>query len=69
VGNYWVSNVAGSSQTQLTGAGTGFAIRVAPSGKKLIFNAPNGVTSNSNLWIVNVDGTGSLSLTSTIPPE
>jgi Tol biopolymer transport system component len=67
VSNYWVSNVAGSSQTQLSGAGTGFAIRVAPNGKKLIFNTPNGVTSQYNLWIVNVDGTGSLNLNSTMP--
>ena len=67
MGNYWVSNAAGSTQTQLSGAGTGFAIRVAPNGKKLIFNTQNGVTGQYNLWIANVDGTGSLNLNSTLP--
>jgi Tol biopolymer transport system component len=65
-GNYWVSNAAGSTQAQLSGSGNSLAIRVAPSGKKLIFTAPNSVSQNS-LWIANVDGTGSLDLTSTLP--
>ena len=64
--NYWVSNASGSTQTQLV-TGGGFAIRVSPDGKKLLFNSQNTVTNSYNLWIANVDGTGALDLTSTSP--
>jgi Tol biopolymer transport system component len=67
MGNYWVSNASGSTQTQLVNAGAGFAIRVAPNGKKLLLNTVNSVTMEYNLWIMNVDGTGGLDLTPTVP--
>lgn len=66
--NYWVSNADGSTQTQLTGNGTGFSIRVSPDGKKLISNKQDSVTNAYHLWITNVDGSGALDLTSTMPP-
>jgi len=66
-GSYWVSNVSGSTQTQLSGASGGYAIRVSPDGKKLIFNSQNTVTNAYNLWIANVDGTAALDLNSTLP--
>lgn len=66
-GNYWVSNASGSTQAQLSGASTGFAIRVSPDGKKLIFNAQDSVTNAYHLWIANGDGTGALDLNSTLP--
>jgi len=66
-GNYWVSNASGSVQTQLSTASTGYAIRVAPNGKKLIFNGQDSVTNAYHVWIANVDGTGALDLNSTLP--
>lgn len=67
-GNYWVSNVGGSTQTQLTGTNGGYSIRVSPNGKKLVYNSQDLVTNDYHLWIANVDGTGALDLTSTMPP-
>lgn len=64
-GNYWVSNASGSAQAQLANAGTGFAIRVSPDGKKVLFNVQGNV--GYDLWIANVDGTGPLDLSSTPP--
>jgi Tol biopolymer transport system component len=66
-GSYWVSNASGSAQTQLANAGSGFAIRVAPNGKKLILMAADPVSGAQHVWVMNVDGTGSLDLNSTFP--
>lgn len=66
-GTYWVSNASGSAQTQLASLGVGFAIRVSPDGKKLIFNSQDSVTNAYHLWIANVDGTGALDLSSPMP--
>jgi Tol biopolymer transport system component len=66
-GNIWVSNATGSTQTQLTTAGGSYEVKVSPDGKKLVFNQSNPETENYNLWIMNVDGSGSLNLNATLP--
>lgn len=66
-GNIWVSNANGSTQTQLTTGGISYSAKVSPDGKKLVFNQQNPDIEGYNLWIMNVDGTGRLNLTSTMP--
>jgi len=66
-GNIWVGTAAGSTQTQVTTGGNSYEVRVSPNGKQLVFNQSNPETENYNLWIMNVDGSGSLNLNATLP--
>jgi len=64
-GNVWVSNASGSVQTQLTTAGNSYFAKISPDGTKIVYSVWTG--SFYQLWVMNVDGTGSLDLTSTMP--
>ncbi|MGA9039583.1 MAG: hypothetical protein WB421_03525 [Terriglobales bacterium] len=66
-GHIWTSNQDGSTQTQLTTTGYSYGVKLSPDGKKMVFNQQDSVTNAYHLWIMNVDGTGGLDLTSTLP--
>jgi Tol biopolymer transport system component len=66
-GFIWTSKADGSAQTQLTSIGYTYAVRLSPDGKKILFNQQDSVTNAYHIWIMNVDGTGPLDLTSTMP--
>jgi Tol biopolymer transport system component len=64
-GDIWVSNADGSTQTQVTTDTDVYSAKVSPDGKKIVYGLYDG--SEYQLWTMNVDGTGSLNLTSTMP--
>lgn len=66
-GLVWTSKGDGSAQTQLTTTGYIYSVKVSPDGKKIVFNQQDTVTNAYHLWTMNVDGTGALDLTSTMP--
>ncbi len=63
--NIWTSKTDGSVQTELTTLGTSYSLRLSPDGKKIVFNQRD--TDHYDIWIMNVDGTQALNLTSSLP--
>ena len=65
----WSSNADGTNQTQLTSnADSGsysYYAKISPNGKKIVYGLWDG--STYTFWIMNVDGTGKVNLTATLP--
>jgi hypothetical protein len=65
--NVWVSNVSGSTQTQLTnttGSTYVYSVRVSPDGTKLVYGQGDESTETGDIWLVNADGSNPVNLSS-----
>jgi len=62
-GDAWVQNADGSAPLQLTTTGNNGSVRISPDGKKVVVSTGN----PEHISILNVDGTGMLDLTPTLP--
>jgi Tol biopolymer transport system component len=64
--NLWTSNMSGSTQTQLPMTGTNaYIARMSPDGKHVV--ASETVNSHDNLFVMNLDGSSPVNLTTTFP--
>ena len=70
-GEVWAVSPAGGTPTQLTQNNANNAwsntARVSPNGQKIVYPVFSNSTDDANIWIMNVDGSGSTNLTSTLP--
>jgi len=65
-GNLWVSNASGSTQTEVTTDNNEYSSHLSPDGKKILIGEYNPITEIDDMWIMSVDGSSSVDLTSTI---
>jgi Tol biopolymer transport system component len=69
-GNIWTSNASGSTQTQVTDVDTSttyiYSARLSPDGTKIVYGEAVESADSGDLWVMNVDGTNPVNLTSTI---
>jgi Tol biopolymer transport system component len=69
-GQIWLMNSDGTEPHALTSDGTNAAPTFSPDGTKIAFDRdpPEDMSINSDIWVMNVDGTGMQNLTGTPSP-
>jgi Tol biopolymer transport system component len=69
-GQIWLMNSDGTEQHPLTSDGTNTSPAFSPDGTKIAFDRdpPEDMSINSDIWVMNVDGTGMQNLTGTPSP-
>jgi len=65
-GNVWVSDAAGSTQTQLTTTGENYEAKLSPDGTSIVMDQWDSTPSNYDIWVMKNDGTGALNLTTSL---